>query len=117
MNHSHRYITGPAAFIVLMMAASTAFSGPPAVDASRQRTANLSLAGLDLSQTADVQIARDRILHLAQKLCDRVWDPLSLSQHGAFVDCVDRATANAEPALQQLASASTRPAKLAAAQR
>jgi UrcA family protein len=103
--------------VAYTMAASAAFGQPPVAEPSRQRTANLTLAGLDLSQAADAEIARDRIRHLAQKFCDRMWDPLSLSQHATFLDCVDRATAGAELKLQRLASAKTRAVKLAAVQR
>ncbi len=103
--------------VALTMAASAAFGQPPVAEPSQQRTANLPLAGLDLSQAADVEIARDRIRHVAQKLCNRMWDPLSLSQHATFLDCVDRATAAAEPKLQRLASSKMQAVELAAVQR
>jgi UrcA family protein len=120
MNSPLRYVrsalTTAAAVIALTVSASNAFAAPP-VDPSTTRTENLTLAGLDLSQAADVQIARERIHQIAQNLCEQVRDPLSLSQHQAFMDCVAHATAKAEPKLQQLASAQTATIKLAALQR
>jgi UrcA family protein len=106
--------TGRIAFIAFTLAASSSFAEPPA-DPSATRTSHLNLTDLDLTRAGDLQIARDRIQHMAEKLCDSVRDPLSLSQHQAFLECVEHATAGAAPGLEQLASAQT--AKLASVQR
>ncbi len=120
MNRKQRYVRSAfataAAVIAFSVTASNAFAAPP-IDPSTTRTESLTLAGLDLSQSADLQIARDRIRQKAQNLCEQVRDPLSLSQHQAFIDCVAHATAKAEPKLEQLAAAQKTNVKLAALQR
>jgi UrcA family protein len=115
--HSVRSVLASiAGIIAFTVAASHALAEPPA-DPSRTRTANLTLAGLDLSRSEDVQIARQRIHQMAQNLCRQVSDPLSLSQHQAFMDCVAHATAGAEPKLARLADIQTSSTKLASVQR
>ena len=109
-------VSGGIALIAFTMAASSALAGPP-VDPNTTRVSNLTLADLDLSRATDVQVARERIHFMAHKLCESLRDPLSLSQHQAYLDCMDRATAGAEPKLEQLAAAQTPATKLASVQR
>lgn len=104
--------------IALIVAAFTGpkvFAAPP--DPSTTRTTNLTLTDLDLSRATDVKIARERIHQVASKLCESVRDSLSLSQHEAYLDCVARATAAAEPKLERLAAAQSAAIQLMAAQR
>jgi UrcA family protein len=103
------------ALIVAALTGPKVFAAPP--DPSTTRTTNLTLTDLDLSRAADVKIAGERILLAASKLCEGVRDPLSLSQHEAYLDCVARATTAAEPKLERLAAAQTAATQLMAAQR
>jgi hypothetical protein len=112
MSRNHRYVrsalTSAVGVIAFAVAAANAFAGPP-TNPSTARTATLTLADLDLSQTADMQIA--------PKLCEQVRSSLSPSPHQAFDDCAARAAAGAEPKFERLASAQAPATKCAAAQR
>jgi UrcA family protein len=111
----NRRIAAHCISLALIAAASPAakvFAAPP--DPSTTRTATLTFSDLDLSRAADVQIARERIRLMATKLCEKTYDPLSLSHHEAFLDCVASATAGAEPKLEQLAAAQKSAVTLAA---
>jgi UrcA family protein len=64
------------------------------------KSANVSLQDLDVSTTAGLQTARDRLHQTARWLCGRVVDPWSVSRQPDFVRCVDEATAGALAQLQ-----------------
>ncbi len=122
MNRNHSSVrsnmvaaAGSVALIVCAMA-TNAFAAPP-IDPSTTRNGNVSLAGLDLTQPEGLQIARARIRQQAVKLCTSLRDPLSLSHHEAFLECVDHVMGAAEPTLAQLATAQSPATKLASAQR
>ncbi len=100
------------ALIGTLLAGSHAFASPP--DRSTTRAASLTLADLDLARDADLNIARARVHQMAAKLCEGLRDPLSLSHHEAFLECVARASAGAEPKLEQLAAAQRTAVTLAA---
>jgi len=100
------------ALIGTVLAGSHAFANPP--EQSTTRTGSLSLADLNLARDADLKIARERVHQMAVNLCERLRDPLSLSHHEAFLECVARATAGAEPKLEQLAAAQRAAVTLAA---
>jgi UrcA family protein len=93
MSRNHRYVrsalTSAAGVVAFAVAAVNAFAEPPA-NPGTTRTATLTLADLDLSQAADVQIARRRIHQMARKLCEQVRDSLGLSPHQDFDDCSAR---------------------------
>jgi UrcA family protein len=108
-----RTVVSTAAGIFCMAGASLAWAGNPASNPGSTISANTSLAGLDLSKPADVAIARERIHHLAHKLCNHFDDPLSLSHQPDYVACIADAIANAEPRLQRLAAEQTNKVRLA----
>ena len=59
------------------------------------RSANVSLAGIDLSTPEGVRLARDRLRVTARLLCTRVADDFDLSHQANFVACVDETLAAA----------------------
>jgi hypothetical protein len=107
MSRNHRYVR--SALTTLSVSLLSPWPLGPPTNPSTARTATLTLADLDLSQTADMQIA--------PKLCQQVRSSLSPSPHQAFDDCAARAAAGAEPKFERLASAQAPATKCAAAQR
>jgi UrcA family protein len=117
MNRNHQYalrtVVTTVAGIFFMAGVSVVSAATPSSDTGSTISANASLADLDLSKPADVAIARERIDHLAHKLCNRFEDPLSLSHQPDYVACLADAVAKAEPRLQRLAAARTSKVRLA----
>jgi UrcA family protein len=103
--------------VCLMGGVSTASAATPSSYPGDTISANTSLADLDLSKSADVAIARERIDRLAHKLCKRFDDSLSLSHQANYVACLADTIAKAEPRLQRLAANQTNKVRLAGLQR
>ena len=61
-------------------------------NAAEQASAKVSIADLDLSTDQGMQAARDRLHATAQRLCEKVVDPSSLSIHSDYAHCVDETT-------------------------
>ena len=59
------------------------------------RTAVVSVADLDLTTEAGMQVARKRLHATARSLCGRVVDPWTLSHQPDYVACVDATLASA----------------------
>jgi UrcA family protein len=100
---------GVAAFTlpaVLLVAAIAS----PCIAHADQKSATVSLAGLDLSTDQGLQAAHDRVRQKARWLCDRVVNPWAVSHQPDYVRCVDETTAAAVGKLQDaLAAAHVRP--------
>jgi UrcA family protein len=60
------------------------------------RTAKVSLADLDLTTPEGKSAARERLHHVARRLCSRVVDNFDLSHRSNFLACVDEALTAAE---------------------
>ena len=58
-------------------------------------SANVSLAGIDLSTPEGLRLARDRLRVTARRLCARVADDFDLAHQTNFVACVDETLAAA----------------------
>jgi UrcA family protein len=74
----------------------------PAHAAEANAAATVSLAGLDLSTDTGRQAARDRVFKTAQRLCERVVNPWSMSAHQDYLHCVDASVADAIEKMQTL---------------
>jgi UrcA family protein len=66
------------------------------------RTKAISLAGLDLSTLAGAQAARERVHQAVRTICSQLGDDLDLSHRATYLECVNKATANAKPHLDAL---------------
>ena len=107
---SGRQTAVSAALLLLCAAASGAvLADSPQSASGGARTANVapdqrrmsvSLAGLDLTTAVGARTAQERLHQAARRLCFELADSEDLGHQAHFVDCVDRATANA---LRQLA--------------
>ncbi len=75
-------VAGGMAFSAFTVAACGALAGQSANPS--MRISNLTLADLDLSRAAYVQIARERNSFMSQKHFDNVPDSLSLSQRSSM---------------------------------
>ena len=64
------------------------------------KSATVSLADLDLSTEQGMQAAHDRIHQTAQRLCQYVVNPWSLSHHTDYVRCVSDAVTAAVGQMQ-----------------
>jgi UrcA family protein len=74
----------------------------PANAAEASAAATVSLVGLDLSTDTGRQAARDRVYKTAQRLCERVVNPWSMSAHQDYLHCVDDSVADAVTKMQAL---------------
>jgi UrcA family protein len=74
----------------------------PAQAAEASAAATVSLAGLDLSTDTGREAARDRVFKTAQRLCERVVNPWSMSAHQDYLHCVDDSVAEASAKIQTL---------------
>jgi UrcA family protein len=83
------------ALLALCVLASAAVTAPAAAATPAARSANVSLAGLDLSTPEGVRLARERLRGAARRLCSQVADDLDLSRQTNFVACVDETLAAA----------------------
>ena len=63
------------------------------------RAKAISLAGLDLSTPAGAEAARDRVQYAVKTICAQLADDLDLSRRATYLECVDKAMANAKPHL------------------
>jgi UrcA family protein len=68
--------------------------------ASSAKSTSVSVADLDLSTSAGIQAARERLHQAARKLCDEVLEPSSISHQPDFVRCVDQTMADATAQLE-----------------
>jgi UrcA family protein len=103
--------------VFCLAGASMAPAGTPSSSVGNTISANTSLADLDLAKPGNVAIARERINHLAHRLCNRFEDSLSLSHQPDYVACVADAMAKAELRLQLLAAEQASQARFAGLQR
>jgi UrcA family protein len=115
--YAPRAVVTTLAGVFFMSGVSVVWAATPSSYTGSTISANTSLADLDLSKPADVAIARQRIHHLAHKLCNHFEDPLSLSHQPDYVACITDATAKAEPRLQRLAAEQSSKVRLAGLQR
>lgn len=93
-------IVGTTALLALcIIGAADALAGS-GVDASVNRSAKVSIAGLDLSTPQGVRAARERLRQTARELCLQFADELDLSLHANYLACVDESVAKA---MQQVA--------------
>ena len=91
------------------LASASAVAGSPTGAAPVTRTANVSLADLDLSTPEGARAARERLHQTARRLCAQVADSLDLSHQPNFVKCVDDTLAAALRKAQGLDAASDSP--------
>lgn len=77
------------------LASASAVAGSPTGAAPVTRTANVSLADLDLSTPEGARAARERLRKEARRLCSQVADSEDLSHQTNFAACVDETLANA----------------------
>lgn len=108
MFHSTSLRRTPALALSAVLLAA-AIAAPHAAHAD-QKSATVSLSGLDLSTDKGLQVAHDRVLQKARWLCDRVVNPWAISHQPDYVRCVDETTAAAVKQLQDaLYAARVRP--------
>jgi UrcA family protein len=91
------------------LASASTVAGSPTGAAPVTRTANVSLADLDLSTPEGARAARERLHQTARRLCAQVEDNLDLSHQPNFVKCVDATLAAALRKAQGLDAASEPP--------
>jgi UrcA family protein len=101
------------ALLALCALASAAVAAPPTDTAPVTRSAQVSLAGLDISTPEGARAARDRLRATARRLCTWVADDLDLSHQPNFVACVDETLA---AALRKVTEIGAPPATAKAAQ-
>ena len=98
--HGNRAMVAASLIAALMGWNVTALADPSPSDV---KSARVNLKDLDLSSANGRNAAYERLHQAARTLCSRVADPNDLSRQTNFVACVDRAMAQAQPALQLLA--------------
>jgi UrcA family protein len=100
-----RHAVWAAAMTVICVFGPTLASAQPeSATAPVTRSANVSLAGLDLSTPEGMSGARERLRGTAVKLCTQVTDEQDLWHHANFLACVDSAVTSA---LRQIAGSRT----------
>jgi UrcA family protein len=92
-----------AILIAIVGSNAPVLAGPPSSDS---KSAQISLADLDLSTADGRKAAYERLHQAARDLCYRVEQDNDLSRQSNFVACVDLAMAQALPSLQRLAARS-----------
>lgn len=65
------------------------------------KSADVSVADLDLSTASGIREAKERLHRAARKLCNEVLEPNSISHQPDFVRCVDTAMAAATAKLER----------------
>jgi UrcA family protein len=82
----------PMAVLTSALVASAFLLGDAsAAEPQVSKSAQVSLAGIDLSTQAGVEAARERLHQAARKLCEDVADDLDLSHVSNFRKCVAQA--------------------------
>jgi UrcA family protein len=86
-----------AAILTALVAVApiAAIADPPAVTAPDTRVADVSLADLNLSTSAGMRVARERLQAMAQRICAGHADIPGLSSSPNIVACVDGTLAGA----------------------
>jgi UrcA family protein len=88
------------ACIACLLAASiiesaVAMPGPKTDNPRDSRSEQVSIAGLDLSTTDGLHVARERVHQVARRLCLQLVDQNDLSHQSNYVNCVEDAVAGA----------------------
>lgn len=86
---------GTAIFTVLLASAPLAWADQHATTAAVSRIAGVSLADVDLSTSAGIQEARNRLRAMAQRVCAEGVAGHDLTSQPTFVACVESTVAGA----------------------
>jgi UrcA family protein len=101
LHFANRATIAVAVLTAMLGSNATVLAGPPSSDS---KSAQISLADLDLSTADGRNAAYERLHQAARNLCYRVEQDNDLSRQSNFVACVDLAMAQALPSLQRLAA-------------
>ncbi|MDB6083630.1 MAG: hypothetical protein JWN43_1511 [Gammaproteobacteria bacterium] len=90
---SHACVASLLVLSIIKSAIATA--GSQSANPADSRSETVSTAGLDLSTADGVNVARDRVHHVARRLCLQMVQADDRSRRWNYLKCVDDAVANA----------------------
>lgn len=96
--HRTDYDSRPRSLLGALSVCIVLLNSPTTVSADTSResvSASVPLGGLDLTNPAHLNIARERIAAAAKRLCMTFYDARRADNHEMFVDCYSKSVADA----------------------